>query len=224
MLSIFCERCLAEPQYTDLNVIIKVLMDQHRVRFVFTEDLGQTRGGQKIRGRIALKDRIVWIDRSLQPDDDLHRFRFTIAHEFGHLALHRHRPIQNYDAIEDTDEQLRMEFSHASGSKQIVEWQANRYASAILMPRYTVAPALCAFHTENDVHLNIGRVFVDNSPANRSLYAQALNRLSLIYHVSRSVVRIRLQELGLLIDRRARRMEGLAGELEHLWRDLGNGH
>jgi Zn-dependent peptidase ImmA (M78 family) len=220
MLSIFCGTCLTEPQATDLSTIIRALMDQHKVKFVFTQDLGRTSGGHKIRGRISLKDRIVWIDQSLQPSDDLHRLRFTIAHEIGHLALHRHKPIKNYDAIEDTDEELRMEFNHASGSRQIVEWQANRYASATLMPRYTVAPALRAFHGENNVHLNIGRVFVDDSPANRALYAGALNHLSLIYHVSRTVVRIRLQELGLLIDRRTRHMEGLANEVEHIWRNL----
>lgn len=224
MLSIFCATCLTEPQATDLNVIIKALMDQYKVRFVFTQDLGGTPDGRKIRGRIALRDRIVWIDRSLQPDGDLYRLRFTIAHEIGHLALHRHKPIKNYDAIDDTDEELRMQFNHAGGARQIAEWQASRYASATLMPRYTVAPALCAFHRANDVHLNIGRVFVDDSPTNRALYAGALNHLSLIYHVSRTVVRIRLQELGLLIDRRIRHVEGLADEIESIWKSVENVH
>jgi hypothetical protein len=30
--------------------------------------------------------------------------------------------------------------------------------------------------------------------------------------------------LGLLIDRRSRHMEGLADELEHIWRNLGSEH
>jgi hypothetical protein len=222
MLSIFCQTCVTEPEATDLNAIIKALMGQYDVQFDFTQNLGETSDGRKIRERIALRDRVVWIDRSLQPDNDFHRFRFTIAHEVGHLALHRHKPIKNYDAIDDTDEELRMEFNHASGSKQIVEWQANRYASATLMPRYTVASALCGFHKENNIHLNIGRVFVDDSPTNRALYAGALNHLSMVYHVSKTVVRISLQELGLLIDRRTRHVEGLADEIEHVWRSLGD--
>jgi len=221
MLTIFCETCLTEPRATDLSAIIRTLMNQYGVKFDFTRDLGLTLDGRKIRGRVALKERIVWIDRSLQPNEELCRLRFTIAHELGHLALHRHRPIKHYDAIEDTDADLRMQFDHTSGSRQIVEWQANRYASAILMPQYTVAPALRAFHAENNVHLNIGKVFVDNSRANRVLYAQTLGHLSIVYHVSKTVVRIRLRELGLLIDRRAARMQGLAAELGDIWTNLG---
>ena len=218
MLSIFSEAALEHPLATDLNGIINTLMGECQVRFVFKEDLGHTADGAKIRGRIALRDRVIWIDRSLDPESDLHRLRFTIAHELGHLALHRHRAIKNYSAIDDTDEQLRMQFDHAGSSRQIVEWQANRYASALLMPRYTSAMALVAFHQENDVHRNCGIVFLDNSRTNRRLYAEALKHLSLVFHVSRTVVRIRLEELSLLIDRRDGHIRGLGDELEQVWK------
>jgi len=213
MLWLFAKESRSKPKATNLNIIINTLMAKHKVKFVFTEDLGYTPAGAKIRGRIALQERTIWVDRSLQPDQNLFRLRFTLGHELGHLALHRHREIKNYHTIDDTDEELRMQFNHAGGSKQIVEWQANRYASAVLMPRYTVVHAILVFHQENDIHLNCGMVYVDNTQTNRRLYAKTLEHLSVVFHVSRTVARIRLQELNLLIDRRERRTEGLADEL-----------
>lgn len=210
MLHLFSNASLQSPRATDIPGIISRLTKDHGVVFVFDEELGETRDGHKIRGRIAPKLRRIWIEPALQTQ--LYRFRFTVAHEIGHLALHRWRSIKNYETIDDTDDELRQQFNHAASSRQLVEWQANRYAAAMLMPRYTVAMALLNFHEEENIQRNRGRVFLDNTTANVTLYRETLGRLSLIYHISKTVARIRLDELGLLIDKRERRLKDLADE------------
>ncbi len=175
MLSLFCKDVLDTPKATDVLGIVNKLKQKHDVKFVFAEDLGETADGRRIRGRIAPRERTIWIDRSL--DDQLFRLRFTIAHEIGHLALHRLRPIKNYDRIDDTDDDLRMEFDHAGGSRQIAEWQANRYAASTLMPRYTVAMAILLLHNKKEIKRNVGRVYVDDSHGNKELYRETLTYL-----------------------------------------------
>ena len=93
---------VAEAHRKDVEV-----QEKHGVKFIFNSDLGDTTSGCRIRGRIAPQERRIWIDRSLV--SELPRLRFTIAHEIGHLALHRHRSIKNYERIDDTDDDLRME-------------------------------------------------------------------------------------------------------------------
>ena len=65
----------------------------------------------------------------IQVNKDHHqnRQRYTIAHELGHFCLHRHLKTIFEDKI----------FFRGGESSNKVEWQANEFASAILMPEQT---------------------------------------------------------------------------------------
>lgn len=56
------------------------------------------------------------------------RQRFTIAHELGHLFLHKQSPV-NYD-----QGVMMLRDSHASEGTDIKEIEANRFAAELLMP------------------------------------------------------------------------------------------
>ncbi len=57
--------------------------------------------------------------------------RWTLAHELGHIVLHRHQGLLFTDGI-------------FSVTEEDAEWQANRYASEILMPPESVSVVLDA--------------------------------------------------------------------------------
>jgi Zn-dependent peptidase ImmA (M78 family) len=164
--------------------------------------------------RARIEKKVIWIDSELTADANHHQFNFTVAHEIGHLALHRFRPVLNYNGHEDTDEDLATEFNHEASSRGIAEWQANRYSAALLMPRSTVQVAIYMRQTEmkDPISINLGRVYLDDSPTNRRLYGETLSFLSILYKVSRTVVRIRLDELGLVFDQRTRKQTRTIGE------------
>lgn len=63
--------------------------------------------------------------------DHLGRQRFTLAHELGHLILHIPH-IQNYRIQAPLFKQIE---TPALLQNDSAEWQANMFASAILMPR-----------------------------------------------------------------------------------------
>lgn len=88
-------------------------------------------------------DGSIFIDESLDPEEHPSRegrYRFTLAHEGGgHWRLHKHL------IVEDTAQASLFEGDRApkficrsSQAKERVEWQADFYASCLLMPRKMV--------------------------------------------------------------------------------------
>lgn len=63
----------------------------------------------------------------LQPGQDGGRRRFSIAHELGHYHIPKHRGLEGYCA----DRDMRARFTDAKQR----EWEANDFATELLMPR-----------------------------------------------------------------------------------------
>ncbi|MFD6286545.1 ImmA/IrrE family metallo-endopeptidase [Streptomyces sp. NPDC060205] len=64
------------------------------------------------------------------------RQRFTVAHEIGHLRLHRGRPL-----ILDTDTRVNFRDTVSSMATDREEMEANRFAAALLAPEPMVRRA-----------------------------------------------------------------------------------
>jgi Zn-dependent peptidase ImmA (M78 family) len=79
-----------------------------------------------------------------------------------------------------------------------LEWQANRFAGALLMPRMTVKRALVGTQMHLGIRRGIGTVWVDWRHKARG----DLNRMSIelgtLYRVPKAVVIVRLRHLDLL--------------------------
>lgn len=140
----------------------------------------------------------VIIDSTLLEEAQEHRYRFTMGHEGSHSILHPSYYL-NTIGVDDEERQFayvrcRADFSVSSetvrhnryhlSDKKRLEQQANRLASAILMPRCSVKMALA--RVPNRGHRDWGLF--------------AAQRLSEIFNVSHEAAFYRLKELG-YIDR-----------------------
>jgi len=137
---------------------------------------------------------IVYDDQDSKPE----RRKFTLAHELGHWFLnHSEYMAGEYCEAQDFDFDEVVDI----GIKDIMrmEWQANRFASCLLLPR---EPFLADFFSiAEDIGLDdrgFGILFLDNQRCNIDSYHRVTNTLKREYGVSRSVVKIRLKKLGLL--------------------------
>jgi Zn-dependent peptidase ImmA (M78 family) len=65
------------------------------------------------------------------------RRRFTIAHEIGHLTLHRHL-IGNHIHVDRTFPVLMRDAKSGTGS-HLIEREANQFAAALLMPEHKLS-------------------------------------------------------------------------------------
>ena len=114
--------------------------DTHRLFGIPRTDLGQ---GPDILGAIFFDEKRVVVDESLDPEEYPNkegRYRFTLAHEGGghwrlHRSLYAKGPAQ---AAQFGGSSVPSVICRSSQSKERVEWQADFYASCLLMPRNLV--------------------------------------------------------------------------------------
>ena len=105
----------------------------------------------ELSGMIHIKDGvpIIGVNSLHHPN----RQRFTIAHELGHLQLHR-EIITSRVHVDKGFPALMRDTNSATGTEKI-EIEANQFAAELLMPRTMVEQALAGkqFDIENDAPL-----------------------------------------------------------------------
>ena len=111
-------------------------------------DLHQTLGIPMLRdqpdilGAIWIDEEVVLIDHHLDPKQNpsmVGRYRFSVAHEIGHWRLHRSYVAKdpNQMSLFDVPSEPTV-ICRSSQKNEPIEWQANFFASCLLMPRRRV--------------------------------------------------------------------------------------
>jgi Zn-dependent peptidase ImmA (M78 family) len=165
-----------------------------------------------IFGAIWLESGRIVIDECLDPEERPERegrYRFTLAHEGGgHWRLHRRLvcPTEGQSSLL-TDRARPTVVCRSSQAKERVEWQADFYASCLLMPRKMVFAAWdVAFSDRKQRVLQpetpIDHPFVEIARDFEESEDQALEHFAKPFAerflVSPIAMRIRLERLGLL--------------------------
>ena len=130
------------------------------------------------------------------------RERFTLAHEIGHLIL-GHGEFMKEEYTQNSD--FRLENYSPDVVREIVrmEWQANYFASCLLLPADSLKQEfLRVAHIIDLRNKGRGFLYVDDQPVNLQNYRMVTNRLKLIFRASQQAVTIRLNEIGYLTDAR----------------------
>ncbi len=196
--------------------------DTHR-RFGVPRESGQD---PDILGAMFFDAKRIVIDESLDPEENPAkegRYRFTLGHEGGHWRLHRHLFAENsgQSALFGEDA-FPSVVCRSSQAKEPVEWQADFYASCLLMPRKllleawhrrfgTTNPFIFELH-KNDpaaiphrstwVHLSkaLAKAFGGGDELDCKAFFNRISReFAQIFKVSTEAMRIRLEKLGLLL-------------------------
>jgi Zn-dependent peptidase ImmA (M78 family) len=129
------------------------------------------------------------------------RQRFTLAHELGHLLL-GHGSYMKAESVDESDIE-KDDMDLGIDDLRHLEWQANYFASCILLPRNALmASALWQARYMDLWDRGHGLIFVDNQPGNIDNYSVFTAALMNEYAVSRTTISIRLKALGLLTDSR----------------------
>lgn len=128
------------------------------------------------------------------------RSRFTLAHELGHLLMMHDRFMVSeftHESDLQRDSYSRLEFVDL----RRMEWQANFFASCLLLPSARFVAHLFGLAQELDLHdRGFGLLYVDHQPVNQKNFYMVTDSLSSSFNVSRQATEIRLKELGYLND------------------------
>ena len=169
-------------------------------------DMQKLFGVRDIHGALWVNERRVGIDSRLDPERNpsmLGRYRFTLAHEAGHWQLHRHlfKRWANQLSLLPEDAE-RPEYICRSSDNDPLEFQANSFASCLLMPKHMVLQAWQAAHGSldpvflEDLRSSVLAVNCDGSDG--ELFESVALPLAEKFEVSGEAMRIRLEVLGLL--------------------------
>lgn len=125
------ERALTFPIYPD--EVLKALWD---IEVEYPELVVDSKG-KPVLAYFLPSERAVRISTAIRGNEG--RVSFTTAHETGHVSLH--------DFLSSS--------GACVGGATILEWQADQYASALLMPRDSMHEALAERGCGDSVDLNI---------------------------------------------------------------------
>lgn len=188
---------LATSNYaTDLSINVYQFIQQQGIDLVeqsmtFPFQLGQ----YEVIGK-----RIV-VNTSLQ--SNIGRERFTLAHELGHHMLHR--PLflqQGVVSAGSTEQVLSAHNTIIESNQRRLEYQANMFASCLLMPRKLVEARYRYYYTTYLIGLYGGNLRpLYYSPKQSETFAGyniIVGNMASEMRVSQKAMGIRLQELDLL--------------------------
>ncbi|MDD3193341.1 MAG: ImmA/IrrE family metallo-endopeptidase [Oscillospiraceae bacterium] len=157
---------------------------------------------EKQRAVEKLMTGTIVIDARLLPEEHHHRRRFTVSHELAHWIIHRQmhyadnpqyslRRARPYIVCREamTNRNKRREFWTED---DWMEWQADRFASAMLMPASVFYPEAQEVMRRH----HAGSYILDGCGSKAT--ADVITELTEIFDVSRTAVRIRLKQAGLL--------------------------
>jgi len=117
------------------------------------------------------------------------RYRFTLAHEIGHMLLHQDIYSQfHFSSIEDW---LRTIKEIPLKDREMGEWQSNEFAGLILVPKSILKD-------EFEQAMEKSRVSFDVKNRAFLLHVAIKHHLAPLFCVSNEVVRIRLQNDNLI--------------------------
>ena len=133
-------------------------------------------------------------------DSQSHLARFTLAHELGHHFLN-HKRYMTREAIRAQDIDQSQLITIPKGEAERLEWQANTFASCLLMPteEFQTAFGLLLQHLgiRNRGH---GPLYLDSQKDNVIQFHAVCNSLSNYFNVSKTAIRLRMRVLGLLVE------------------------
>ena len=170
-------------------------------------DLQRELGHPDVLGAIWFGSKKIKVDRSLDFDQNPRvrgRYFFTLAHEVGHWRLHRQHLAEDPSAMKLFDEHGDPAFVCRSTERPPEEWQADTFASYVLMPRSLVFEAWQHWRG-TDAPVRIDDLSVGNdrgdheADCNRAMESFC-KPLADRFEVSAQAMRIRLQKLELLVE------------------------
>jgi Zn-dependent peptidase ImmA (M78 family) len=194
--------CLSEPRFTPVAEITLLECQRLAATIVLDADLGLNAAGQRILGSCKITaPYMIRISRELDANGP--RFRFTLAHELGHLELHRDLELEDVGIqggdIEDGRGDLFQGRREVHTQRQWLEWQANNFAAALLLPNKMLRRALITRQVQLD-HRKPGMIYLDHQPANRIAAHQLIRELAHKFDTSKTTLIYRMKALGLLVE------------------------
>lgn len=149
-----------------------------------------------IKGYCDPKKREIHINQEIVGTDS---HLFTLAHEFAHILLHADTGLNqsDYNSLEDSKFNPLTRKHNLQNDKNWIEWQANQFASALLMPKDALKMRLILNQKLLGIN-RVGQLFLDDQECNKFDYIKITSELSAFFNVSKAMLKYRMDDLNLI--------------------------
>ena len=179
-----------------LELVCEVQQNKNNLKVIFAPDTNKSSDHAELLGSINFSPLEIVIYP--EPSHNKFRQRFTLSHELGHFLLKHNLYMSGEYCLEgdfDIDQPPLFSFKDISR----MEWQANYFASSLLLPKAKVIEDFYEIAQKMDLtNRGFGHLYLDNQPCNLRSFLRVTDILRAKYGVSRTVVKIRLKELDIL--------------------------
>jgi Zn-dependent peptidase ImmA (M78 family) len=123
---------------------------------------------------------------------------FVLCHEFGHFVLHQKLSIgqQSYNAFKDSEYNFRTSAYDLQNPKQWIEWQANCFAAALIMPSGQFQARLWLI--QDHLNRSRGKILLDDNGYHIKEFYEIVNKLAYQYYVTKTTIIYKLKEMNLI--------------------------
>jgi len=178
-------------QATPLKELCSDVLTKLSLDFIYDEELGYS-NGHEVLEKISFNPPTIYISARLK--NDVHRWRFTLAHELGHYFLHSELISKMVKDNIDTVQSINAKIGNEALKR--MELQANLFASNLLMPEL----AFKALVQQRFLFDNIkgGVLILDDQYCNSKTFHRVAHEISRYFNVSKESAKYKLMELGFL--------------------------
>jgi len=147
-------------------------------------------------GSCDFKNKVIGIHPSIGEN----RYLFILAHELGHFILHKDLKIEQevYEGFSDSQFNFRKNKHDLDNPKNWIEWQANYFASSLVLPKAVLVARLLRYQENNN--LTQGKLYWDDQPDNWKNVRKTVDHLAYFFSVTKTSIIYRLKELNMLIE------------------------
>ena len=172
------------------------------------EDLEKVLGSNDVLGATYVESGVICVNERLFEHSSEGRLVFTCAHEVGHWVLHR-----RYVDVQRRRSKGEVIVCRLRDAKAPIEWQADYFAACLLMPEKEIREAFQKVCGPEPVVINNVRSAVEEGVQREEPFveqwpyiAAAMCEAGGFSNVSKQAMVIRLQDLGLLINKTSTEM------------------
>jgi Zn-dependent peptidase ImmA (M78 family) len=165
-------------------------------------DLEEILGSHDALGATYARSKRILINEKLFEQSTEGRLAFTCAHEAGHWVLHRSYANTDGKGGAAKDEDV----GKTAWTENSIEWQADYFASCLLMPEKQIKEAFQKICSPAPVVVKHEKAAIEN-PGNQAFARQwpyiaaAMCEAGGFSNVSKHAMIIRLQDLGLIVNK-----------------------
>ena len=187
---------LSEISYLDGAVNLIRICDKLSLKLEYIEEPCFDSDRNEVLGEADFEARCI----KIYPHSIKNRERFTIAHEIGHFYL-GHSDFLGSESVVEKDLFIG-EPSHEVNFYRNMEFQANSFASCLLLPKDVLLKRIYEVKKQYDIPLNRYVVYVDNQPCNIKDYMILMDELVSSFEATQTAIEVRLKKLDFLTDSR----------------------